>query len=48
VAVYSIAVALWVSRIQDPPVEVLIAFGVYLAISVAFTLIALTAAQAVD
>ena len=44
----AISVALWVSRIQDPPTEVLIAFGVYLAISVGFTLVALTAAQAVD
>lgn len=44
----TISVALFVARIQDPPTEVLIAFGVYLAISVAFTLIAFTAAQAVD
>ncbi len=43
-----IIVGLGVSRIQDPPTGVLIAFGIYVAISVIFTLVAITAAQVVD
>ncbi len=42
------ALAIAVSNIQDPPTSVLIFLGVYLTISVVFTLFAVSAAQAMD
>lgn len=43
-----VVVGLGISKIEDPPTNLLIGFGIYVAITVVFTLLAVTAAQVVD